>query len=179
MEVRYAVTLDDFVVFNLYITRKSGAGRGGYLTLWFGLPILLVLGAVQLVQFNHEPAAFVLVALAVFWLFIFPSRYREGLARSTRAFVKNLGGRGILGERRLILSEGLLVAISETFRTEARWENMTGVEVVGEYTYIFISGISALILPRHGFNSDAEYEAVRDFALRKLEGSRQNLEGDR
>ena len=84
--------------------------------------------------------------------------------------MKKLGGRGIIGERGLSLSEELLVAVSETFRTEVRWENMTGVEVVGDTTYIFISGISALILPRHGFDSDAEYEAVRDFALRKLAG---------
>jgi hypothetical protein len=110
------------------------------------------------------------VAISLFWLVIFPSRYREGLALNTRRFVKKLGGRGIIGERGLILTEELLVAVSETFRTEVRWENMTGIDVVGECTYIFISGISALVIPRQGFDSDAEYEAVRDFALRKLAG---------
>jgi hypothetical protein len=168
MHVRYTVTLNDFVVFNLYITRKSGVGRSAYFILWLGLPILFALGALQAVQFSREIAALAFVILAVFWLCFFPFRYRDALARNARTFVKKLGGRGIIGERGLILSEELLVAISETFRTEARWENMTGVDVVGEYTYIFLTGISALILPRRGFDSDSEYEAVRDFVLRKL-----------
>jgi hypothetical protein len=168
VEVRYTVTLEDFVALNLYLTRKSGVGRAGYLTVWLGLPLLCMVGAAQVLQHDNQPMAFGLMAVAVFTLVIFPSSYRAALARNARAFVKKLGGRGIIGERTLILSEESLVAISETFRTEARWENMTGVDVVGDYTYIFIAGISALILPRHGCDSDEEYDAARDFALRKL-----------
>ena len=174
MQVRYTVSLDDFVALNLYLTRKSGAGRPGFLMVWLGLPILCATGAVWLLELGREMVAIWLLGVAVFWLLMIPSRFREGQARGIRAFVKKLGGRGIIGERGLSLSEELLVAVSETFRTEVRWENMTGVDVVGDTTYIFISGISALILPRHGFDSDAEYEAVRDFALRKLAGRAQS-----
>ncbi len=170
MQVRYTVSLDDFVALNLYLTRKSGAGRPGYLMVWLVPPILCAAGAVRALQHDHEPAAILFAAVAVFWLIFLPFRYRDALARNVRAFVKKLGGRGIIGERGLSLSEEMLVAVSETFRTEVRWENMTGVDVVGDCTYIFISGISALIVPRHGFDGDEEYEAVRDFALRKLAG---------
>jgi hypothetical protein len=120
--------------------------------------------------FEHTPVAVFLVIVGAFWLFTFPSSYRKGIARNTRAFVNKLGGRGIIGERSLILREELLVAISETFRTEVRWEHVQSVEEVGDYTYIFISGISAVILPRCGFDSDAEYQLARDFAVRKLDG---------
>jgi hypothetical protein len=170
MKVRYTVTLDDLVALNLYLNKKSGAGRGAYLVTWLGLPIICALGAVQVLQLDHIPFAFFLGILALFWLLVFPFRYRAALARGVRAFVTNLGGRGIIGERSLIFSEELLVALSETVRTEVRWENMTSVDVVGEYTYIFLTGITALVLPRHGFDSDAEYEAARAYALRKLDG---------
>jgi hypothetical protein len=174
VEVRYTVTLEDFVAFNLYISRKAGVGRPGYLMIWLGFPLLCAAGAALLLQRENGPLtlglALGLGGVAAVWPFTFPSSYRSALARNARAFVKNLGGRGIIGARALIFSEERLVAISETFRTEARWENMTGVDVVGDYTYIFIAGISALILPRHGCDSDAEYEAARDFALRKLTG---------
>jgi hypothetical protein len=174
VEVRYTVTLDDFVAFNLYITHKSGVGRAGYLVFWLGFPFLCVAFAVLLLKL--EPTALTvglalgLCAGAVVWPFTFPRSFRSAQARNTRAFVERLGGRGIIGERLLSLSEEKLVAVSETFRTEVRWENLTGVEEVGDYTYIFLAGISALILPRHGCDSDEEYEAARDFALRKLAG---------
>jgi hypothetical protein len=170
MHVRYTVTLDDFVAFNLYITRKSGAGRPGYLIMWLVPPALGIAATVRLLQLDHLPLAIGLTGISLFWLVFLPVRFRDALARNARAFVKKLGGRGIIGERGLILTEEMLVAVSEIARTEVRWENMAGVDVVGETTYIFISGISALIVPRRGFDSDAEYEAVRDFALRKLAG---------
>lgn len=181
MHVRYTVTLDDFVVFNLYITRKSGAGRPGFLIVWLVPPALGLAATVWLLLFDHLPLAIGLAGISLFWLVFLPLRYRDALASNARTFVKKLGGRGILGERGLILTEEMLVAVSESFRTEVRWENMTGVDVVGECTYIFITGISALLIPRHGFDSDAEYEAVRDFALRKLAGRKtpDSHEGDR
>ena len=174
MEVRYTVTLDDLVAFNLYMTRKSGVGRPGYLIFWFGFPLFCA--ALAALVLSLEPNALTvglalgLCAGAVVWPFTFPRSFRSAQARNTRAFVKRLGGRGIIGERLLSLSEEKLVAVSETFRTEVRWENLTGVEEVGDYTYIFIAGISAVILPRHGCDGDEEYEAARDFALRMLAG---------
>lgn len=168
MEVRYTVTLEDFVALNLYLTRKSGAGRARYLLIWLGVPTLCAAGAVRVLELGREPLAFGLALLAAVCLFTFPLAYKVGLARNVRAFVKSLGGRGIIGERALVLSDDYLVAISETFRTEVRWENLSGVDVVGDATYVFVSGISALILPRRGCDSDAEYEAARDFALQKF-----------
>jgi hypothetical protein len=168
MEVRYTLKLKDFVAMNLYLTRKSGAGRTRYLVAWLGPVTLFVAGAAWLLVQGHEVAACAPAIFAVFWLLTIPPRYRAGLERNVRTFVKRLGARGVLGERALILSEELLVVVTETYHTEVRWENLQGIEVVGDYTYIFIAGISAVILPRHGCASDEEYEATRDFALRKL-----------
>jgi hypothetical protein len=170
MQVRYTVTLDDFVAYNLYVNRKSGVGRPGFLMIWLGFPALCAAGTVLLLLSEHAPVAALLIVAGAFWLFTFPANYRKALRRNVRTMVKRLGGHGIIGERALVLSEERLVAISETFRTEVRWEHVQDVEEVGDATYVFISGISAVILPRHGFDSDAEYEAVRDFALRKLDG---------
>src|SRR4051794_35456897 len=132
MEVRYTVTLEDFVAFNLYITRKSGVGRAGFLVIRFGLPLLCAAIAALVLQLESNAFTVGLVlglcALAVIWPFTFPSSYRSAQARNTRAFVKRLGGRGIIGERLLSVSEEKLIAVSETFRTEVRWENLTGVE---------------------------------------------------
>jgi hypothetical protein len=66
-----------------------------------------------------------------------------------------------------------LVEITEIGRTEVRWENMKGVDDAGDRTYIFVTGMLASILPRRGFDSDEEYFAARDFAMRKLVDERQ------
>jgi hypothetical protein len=168
MEIRYTLTLKDLIALNVHLTRKSGLGRVRYLVGWFGPPTFCAVVAVWSLQHDREPFALLMLLLAALLPFVFPQMYRASLERNVRTFVKRLGARGILGERALILSEDLLVVVTETYHTEVRWENLQGIEVVGDSTYIFIAGISAVILPRRGCASDAEYEAARDFALRKL-----------
>jgi hypothetical protein len=81
---------------------------------------------------------------------------------------KGLGTRGTLGRITLILTAESLVEITETTRTEVRWKDIAGVDEVGEYTFIFITGLSAVTLPRHGCDTDDDYRAARDFALAQV-----------
>ena len=76
MNVRYTVTLDDFVALNLYLTRKSGGDRPGFLMAWIGLPALGAVGAVRFWQLGDEVVAIWLLGMAVFWVVVIPSRYR-------------------------------------------------------------------------------------------------------
>lgn len=171
MEVRFTVTLDDSVAFTLHAVRKSGVGRGAFRLVWIGGTLLFVAGAVGVLQLNSEEAealAFGLGLGAVAWAVVYPFIYRATIEHNARTYANNMGTRGIVGEITLILSEESLVEITEVGRSEARWENMHSVEEVGDYTYIFVTAGLASILPRHGFASDAEYEATRDFAMRKL-----------
>lgn len=165
MEVRYVMTLDDFVAFNLHAARKSG--RAGYFILWFGPAAVAALGAIWALQSGVWMLACLLIGMGGAWLFTFPSRYREGVALNIRAAAKRMGERGAVGERMMVLSEETLVLVTETFRLETQWGNVAGVDVVDDYTYVFVSGLLGLIVPRYGFESDAVYETVRNFILRK------------
>jgi hypothetical protein len=169
--VHFTLTLDDIVVFNLHLLRKSGVGRTAFLMVWLGLPALCAaLVALKLLS-DDVGAAALFGTLGVVILVAFPFWFRSAQARNVRALVTKLGGRGIIGDHTLVLSDDKLVEISEAIRTEVRWTNLTEVEEVGEHTYLFIAGISAVVLPRRGFDSEAEYEAARDFSMRKLDGT--------
>ena len=165
MEVRFTVTLEDYIAFNLHSARKSGIGRAGYLFAWFWFPLVFASSAVWVWLLGHALLACGLVAVAIFVLAMFPAYHGATVARYTRAIVRRTGGRGIIGEHALIFSEETLVAINEVGRTVLRWENLTGVDVVGDRTFIWFCGLWR-ILPRAGFDRDEQYESARDFALR-------------
>jgi hypothetical protein len=118
------------------------------------------------------------IAVIVFGLFItalYPMSYRAAFQHNVRTQVRRKGSRGIVGDIRLILSEKSMVEITETTRTEVLWRDMVDVVEDGDYTYILVTGISAAILPRHAFDSDDEYDEVRDFAMARFgEASAQN-----
>jgi hypothetical protein len=77
----------------------------------------------------------------------------------------------VTGPIRLILSEESLVEITELTRTEARWRDMDGIEEVGDYTFIMVTGMTAAILPRRGFEREDDYLSVRDFARARFKAT--------
>ena len=171
MEVRYTLTVDEYVAFCLHAHRRSGVGRGSYFVAWVAAPIFCVIGASWLLMLNQEVAAMAAVLLVVIgcvFAAVYPFVYRAQVERSVRAYAEKVGTHGITGPITLILSEESLTEITATTRSEVKWANMQGIEEVGDRTYIYITGASAAVLPRFGFEADEDYEAVRDFAMRKL-----------
>ena len=170
MEVRYTLTLDEYIEFAVYAYRKSGVGRASYLLVWLIVPVLCTGVALGLWQSfdSAKPIAIGLALAAGVFLIIYPFLYRATIKRNLRAYAEQAGTHGVTGPVTLVLSEDSLTEITETGRSEVKWADMAGIEVVGERTYIYASGTSASVLPRSGFATAVEYEAVRDFALRKL-----------
>ena len=72
--------------------------------------------------------------------------------------------RGMIGRIRLILTDDTLTEITASTRTEARWRDMLRVEETGQTTYIYVTGMSVAMVPKHGFADEEDYYSVRDFA---------------
>jgi hypothetical protein len=98
----------------------------------------------------------------------FPFWYRAWVRERVRLFAADLGVRGPTGLITLTLTEDALTWQTETVRFGARWEDMAGVEVVGGNTYINVTAWFVAVVPRRGFVSPEDYEAVQVFAIRKL-----------
>lgn len=169
MEVSYSTTVDDYVTFSLLMWRKSKMGRGVFLASWLLLPVVGLLGAAMLVAANGlSVEAMVCLGGVVLYAAVYPAVHRFWLTNHIHAYVKNLGSRGVIGPIRLILSEETLIEITETTRSEVKWRDMQGIEEVGDYTFIMITGMSAAILPRHGFEREDDYYKVRDYARARI-----------
>jgi YcxB-like protein len=164
VEVSYTTTLDDYVAYAWHMWRKSKAVRGAYLSGWLFFPALGLLGAAAFFVLGSRVGAGVCVGAAVLYAAIYPAYYRRWTTGYLRAYAKDFGVRGVFGPIRLILSEESLVEITELTRSEARWPEMYGIEEVGDCTFILVTGMSAAILPRHGFEREDDYFTVRDFA---------------
>lgn len=165
MEVRYTVTLEDYIAFTRD-TRGNLLNRTGCLFVYLGFSFLIAAYAVWLLLLGETLSACSLGATALCLLLMSRVNSRVAIAKGARAAVRRTGGRGIIGEHTLIFSEEALVAINEVGHTVLWWRNLTGVDVVSDRTYVWFCGVFR-ILPRAGFDRAADYESARDFALRK------------
>lgn len=115
--------------------------------------------------------AFGLLTFTGVYLTAYPFLYRRCLITRITALAEDLGTQGVLGSITLVLEEETLTEITSVTRTEARWSSMHSVEVVGDYTFIMVTPMTAAILPRRAFPSDEVYNQVKEFALARIGGA--------
>lgn len=171
MEVRYTLTLDDYIAFCMHRLRKDLWESRVFMVFWIGPPVFFAAVAVVLVfldEWYYYSGAALSLIFGVGCAVMFPAEYRTRLERSIRKDEVRKGTRGVLGPITLILSEESLVEITETIRSECKWKDIKGVEEVGDWIIIQVSGHLSAIIPRLAFAHDEDYYAVRDFAFRKL-----------
>jgi hypothetical protein len=167
VEVSYTTTLDDYVAFSLHTFKRSPSMKRRFVAAWVLVPLAFLLLA-AMVWGSDRFVAFSLAAGGVGAAILHPFLYRKNLERAVRAYAQDLGARGVIGRITLVLTDESLTERTETTQSVARWQDMKGVEVVGDCTYIWVTGITAAIIPRHCFEREEDYEAVREFAVAKL-----------
>jgi hypothetical protein len=180
VEVSYKTTLDDFVAYTWHMWWKSKTARRGFLSQWLALPAVGLVAAGTLLAAGSWVGSGVSAGLSLLYAVVFPFSYCRSAKNGIREYAKELGGRGVIGSIRLILSEESLVEITELTRSEARWRDMQGIEEFGDYTIILVTEMTAAIIPRHGFERDEDYFCVREYARERIKGrAEQSAAADR
>jgi hypothetical protein len=171
LEVTYTTTLDDYVTLSLHMLRRSWSACLTYYFSWLGVPTICLIVTATLVSYTDMGVAAILTGtVGMLHAVFYPAIRRVWVAGVVRGYAKDFGSRGVIGRITLMLSDTTFVEVTETTRSEAQWRDMKRIEVVGDSTYIYVTGLSTAIVPRHGFDRDEDYFATRDFALAKLGG---------
>jgi len=168
LEVTYTTTVEDYVNYALSNFRRSPTMRMQRLLGWVGLSVILF-GAAVLVALNVSWVLGIPIALiGLVQVFGYPAYYRWWYRQTVRSQATDLGTQGVIGRITLTLTDDTLTERTTTTVSVARWDEMKGVVVEANYTFIMVSGLLAAIVPRLAFESDEAYAAVRDFAAARL-----------
>jgi hypothetical protein len=167
MEVKYTTTLDDYVAFATYKYRHS---RIRFIAVVFcllsAIPFFL-LGIAYAFQ-GLLPLALIAFVGTAGLIAILPASDNVLYPILVRIHAGSVGLRGVIGPITLILTDELLVEITETTRSEIKWKEMVRVDEVGNYTFIMVTPMLAVIVPRHGFEHESDYLKVCDFAKSRV-----------
>jgi hypothetical protein len=171
MEVTYTTTVGDCVALQRYFLRKVRAARVVDLLGWLLLPAIAVVAAVVLLIEDFWEAGLYAALSGLLYAVLYPLIGPLIFDRFAGMCVRQMGTRGAIGRTTLVLTDESFVEITETTRTEVRWEDIHGVDEAGDYTFIFVTGLLAVIVPRKGFCDAAEYEIVRKLVLSRVNQS--------
>jgi hypothetical protein len=155
MKIRYALTVEDMVVFYRHYSANSPLYQQA-ITKWIVIGIAFIMAissALALWLRNSEIWALVAlgVGVAVSALFaICLSRYfRTNVEASTRTTYSSEKNQKALGLRELELTDTALVSRGSFDEGSIRRESIRKVTVIDDYAFIFTSSTTAFVVPRH------------------------------
>ncbi|MFO0928355.1 MAG: YcxB family protein [Gemmataceae bacterium] len=167
MEVSFTTTVDDHVAYQLHVLKRSRFIRRQQYLGWLVPPGVFSLLAFLLL-FVEPVVAVIALAVSAVWLLLFPFCQRACQRHALRSFIREIQGREKNDHTSLVLTDERLSDQTGVVQILVRWQDMKGVEVVGDNTYIHLTGTLGILIPRRGFERAEDYEAVRDFAVAKL-----------
>jgi len=162
MDVVYHTTAQDYVEFCRHSHRTSPWGRTLLVSKWMTFPIIVAL----LLFLWYHSALGSLLGIKVLALALLTCPFLHGAMQSyaAKSQLKEDGGRGIVGEIRLILTDDMLTEVTEVTTSAARWTDIHRIDSVRGYTFIYVTPMAAAILPCRGFPSPELYEQTVEFA---------------
>lgn len=149
MRIKYGLTIDDLVAWSQFQARGSKTIRRLQLRaiVLIGIILLVASALVSHVAGTWVPFAF---GSTVFVLFtaIYPRLYQSALTRNTTQLYGESRNRGLLGPHTMELQDDGVLDRTEYGERKTYWKGIERIEVTERYVFIYLSSISAQVVPR-------------------------------
>jgi hypothetical protein len=173
MRIRYADTLDDLVAFSdFHAAHSTTVKQNIRLTRWTSAVLVIALTFAALTFVTDDSMAlsakvFGALVGGVFMFVVVPHLTRWNLRVQMRKILREGRNKSVVGEHELeILDEGLLER-TEYNETKSSWAGIERVVSTPQYTFIYITSVSAHVIPRESV-SEGDYDAFIQELTRRI-----------
>ena len=167
LTVECEVTKDDLIAFNQYHNLHSPFGRRQYSRALFRFPaVWLTVFAVIWFFADRERGtplqtfldlSPLLYGLVIYLLYI-PFAYRRAVHKAVNGMLDEGKNKGILGRHRVTLTAESVIEASEFSQNATSWRAVERVDVFGEYAFIYVNAMAAIVVPRRAFSAPSEFD---------------------
>jgi hypothetical protein len=159
MEITFEVGPDELVAFNLYHLKHSPTVRRQYRIRLFTVPLLMALVAITLFLSADDklaalPALVVVGFLCLVYLLLFPGLRRRGIKKQVRRLIAEGKNAGIFGQHRISITPQEVREVLSVGDSSRRWSAIERIAETDDHVFIYISALSAYIIPKLAFNNE-------------------------
>ncbi len=159
MEIEYEITLDDLYAFQWRAVRKSPqvrrSKRNVYIYYFLALLLFSILPSIGADGFDITRMNFTFLVVAfpvvAFSHWYFDNRRTKQIVREAVSDEKP--DRGQLGRHKIVLNGKGIIESTAVGESKTSWAGVDRIEHDNEYVYIYISPVSAHVIPKRAFTS--------------------------
>lgn len=166
MEVTFAIREEDVVRFNQHLLR--GELRRCFIVAWVALCLSMAVLSLALYAWEIAPASPALWG-GVFFLVMsvwLPWCYSWGVRWKVNRLLRSGENRALFAERTVRLTPAEIQTQHEHGQSGCRWTAVERIEVKEDALMIFVSSMSAILVPRRAFSDQSAFDEFVETARR-------------
>lgn len=171
MNITFSLIMDDLMAFNVYHLRHSPSARRAYWKSLLRFPLIwtilcLVISRLGVTPERSWPEA-MLALLPLFmgvplYLVAYPLLHRRAIRRQLQGLLGEGDNSSVLGLRRIEMTPEGLCETGDSGQTRLAWDAIKRVEVSEDHVFVYISAVSAFVVPKRCFTDQAQLGAFLD-----------------
>lgn len=173
MNISYELTKDDYIEFNLFHLKHSKTIRKTLFVQRYIVSVLFLIMPFITYRFSEIPLTYwvsVFIIVYLLWVVYYPKYFRKSVKRRILRMIEEGKNESILGSKRLDVNSEGIVEKSRNNEVKTNWDSIESIEETEKYIFIYVSAVSAYIVPKRAFKTPADNEnfinTVNSYLLR-------------
>ncbi len=175
MQINYELTKQDYIDFNLYHISYSKTSRQALFIQRYITSLIFLLAPFVVARFTEIPLEYWLVTFAItylLWVFFYPKYFKRVVGKRVSKMVDEGKNVDLLGYRTVTIDAEGLHSKSDVSESTIKWSSVENVVETKEHIFIYVSAISAHIVPFRIFETDKDKEeflkVLHDFVREQI-----------
>ena len=164
MELKYEVTEEDYIKFNIYHAENSQAHKKIYNMLKYIIPILsgIIIYFTGPNLFKQPKVYWGIIAILfiLIWIVRFPKKYKKIIRKSVETMLKDGDNSSMMCKNTMIIGQNDIKVINENSTEITSREGIKEVRVYDDMILIYLSGFTAHIIPTRYLTDENKEELL-------------------
>jgi YcxB-like protein len=178
MKIETQITLEDLLAFNLYHNENSQfvKRRADFLTyLTYGFALFAIGSALLKILQGRIHSAIIEILFAFLFLTLgWPKSRRYIYNVYARGMYREGKNKGMIGRHEITIHDDKISEENDSASLEFRWTAIEKIVKTEKYIFVYISSVSAFLIPQRSFVNNTTYDEFYKLILSKKDMASQN-----
>lgn len=174
MKVEYELNKQDYIDFNIYHSKNSDAIKKSLFVQRYFIPIIFLIIPFFITKAIDIPLWYwisIFSLTAVLWVVFYPKHFVSSITKMASKMVNEGKNKDLLGKHIVTVDEQGLIDKSENGENKIYWSGVERIASTEKHFFIYVSSISACIVPKNSFKNEGEKVVFFQFVNGMIEGS--------
>lgn len=165
MEIKFEVTKEDYIKFNLYHTENSPSQKKNLNLLRYVIPVLFSLPIyfIGTNLFNQPSIYWIIIAIlfSLIWMITYPKQYRYLIQKETEKLINEGDNSEIFGKKKMIIDNETITVYNKSSSESMQINTIKDVKIYDDIIAIYTSAITAHIVPIRYLDKDLKDNFIK------------------